>query len=286
MYISKSNNPFENLALEEWALNNFDTAQQNYLILYINSPAVVIGRNQNIFQELNLRYCRLNKIEITRRISGGGTVFHDEGNLNWTHITQFDTKKVNKYTWAAGPIIQLLESYGLQATLTERNAIEVDGCKLSGQAQFTNRRNIMSHGTLLINSNLSALQGAIEADSTLKIESKASPSVRSHTGNLSKLLNQDIKPDEVIKRLIALGDFKVINELDAQLDLTKLKQDSWIFERSPKFNAQHTIDGQVIHFFVEKAKIKEVKNGKGHLLQDSPFLNQTYEKFLSNYLWM
>ncbi|MFT6014187.1 MAG: lipoate-protein ligase A, partial [Chitinophagales bacterium] len=90
MYISKSNNPFENLALEEWALNNFDTAQQNYLILYINSPAVVIGRNQNIFQELNLRYCRLNKIEITRRISGGGTVFHDEGNLNWTHITQFD----------------------------------------------------------------------------------------------------------------------------------------------------------------------------------------------------
>lgn len=282
LYISPSQDPFTNLALEDWALKHLDTANQDYLILYVNRPCAVIGRNQNIFQELNLTYCLENKIEVTRRISGGGTVFHDEGNLNWAFITSFDFKKVNNYTWAAQPIIELLKTYRLSAYLTDRNAIEVDGLKLSGQAQFTNRKNILSHGTLLVNADLKRLQAAIEPHPLLQIKSKASPSVRSKTTNLAALLNDDTTVIDVINRFKESTYLDTIDKLNETLDVAKFKAYDWIYERSPKFTAIHEIEGELHTLVVEKARIKAIKNKEGHLLQDNPLLNQTYEKFLAN----
>jgi|TARA_B110000483_G_scaffold50462_1_gene62813 lipoate-protein ligase A len=283
LYISPTNNPFENLALEEWALQNFNTQDSNLLILYVNEPCVVVGRNQNIFEEVNVRYCSENQIEITRRISGGGTVFHDLGNLNWTHITSFDSKKVNSYEWAAKPIIDALKGFNLDAYLTDRNAIEISGLKVSGQAQFTNRKNILSHGTLLIDSELVKLQRAIEVNPGVEIQSKASPSHRSQTVNLSKLLNRPITPSIVVEAIRDKAKIESIDHLPAELSVNKFKSYAWIYERSPKFIAHHEIAGEKLLLQVEKATIKAIKDGKGHLLQDHPFLNQTYKKFLNHY---
>lgn len=275
---------FENLALEEWALSNLDTENCNYLILYINTPCVVLGRNQNLFEELNLLYCRENDIRIARRISGGGTVFHDEGNLNWTWISAFDEKKVNRYEWAAQAIIDLLSQYGLKAYLTDRNAIEVDGLKISGQAQFTNRKNILSHGTLLIDADLNALQPAIEMDERLQIDSKARPSVRSTTTNLNALRNSNDTPLDYGNALIRLVQGEAMDMSQVKPNVAKFKSATWIMERSPKFKATHQLDDEVFVFTVEKGRITKVEKKKDQLQADSPFLNQTYEKFLTTIL--
>ncbi|MGB1248722.1 MAG: lipoate--protein ligase family protein [Chitinophagales bacterium] len=196
-----SNHPFQNLATEDWAIRNLDTSDSDYLLLYTNTPSVVVGRNQNIYEEVNLEYCKKNNINICRRVSGGGTVFHDMGNLNWCFITSFDGKKVNQYEYFAKPIIAVLKKLGLHAHLDERNAIRVDKLKVSGQAQFTNRKNILSHGTLLINSTLDFMQKAIEIDRNTIIKSKAAKSVRSQVANLSTLLNREIANQEIIQLL-------------------------------------------------------------------------------------
>ena len=283
IFISTTDVPFYNLALEEWALKNADTSQFDYLILYVNKPSVVVGRNQNLFEEVDLTYCRKQGIEVARRISGGGTVFHDEGNLNWAFITAFDTKKVNAYEWAAKWLIDLLKTYGLDAYLTARNAIEVDGLKLSGQAQFTNRKNILSHGTLLVSSDLDYMQPAIEISNAEKIHSKASKSVRSTTVNLSTLLREQISVQDVMDRWQGIANYENADfEIDG-VDEQKFRSDSWLFGRSPKFTVQHVIDATVLVLQIEKGIVTMVKNEKGHLVQDSPFLNQTYEKLMQHF---
>lgn len=276
---------FTNLALEEWALEKLDATATNYLILYINKPSVVLGRNQNLFQEVNLAYCQNKQIEVARRISGGGTVFHDEGNLNWAWISAFDEKKVNRYEWAAQAIIDLLAHYNLKAYLTDRNAIEVDGMKLSGQAQFTKRKNILSHGTLLIDADLSSLQPAIEMDKRLRIESKARPSVRSQTANLNALTGIKRSPMECAKDLLDLIRGSEV-EFDASLvDREKFRSKNWIINRSPKFRAEHTIGDETFHLTVEKGIVVGAQKADSQkLITDSPFLHHSYEKLLSTIL--
>jgi lipoate-protein ligase A len=261
-------------------LQNADTSTRDYLILYINRPSVVIGRNQNLFEEVNLNYCSINNIDIARRISGGGTVFHDIGNLNWAIISKFSTAKVNSYAWAALPMITLLKHYGLKAYLTSRNAIEVDGLKLSGQAQFTNRRNILSHGTLLLNSDMAYLQKAIEIPEETIIQSKASKSHRSTTANLNDLLKHPIDMDQLIEDFSSLNDCEGVELSFSARETDKLMSREWLYGRSPKFSAQHFINGARFEFQVNKGIIEGVKDEKDCFLQSNPFLNQNYEKFL------
>lgn len=283
VYISPSNDPYYNLALEDYLLRNLDTSQSDYLLLYQNTPSVVVGRNQNIFEELNLSYCKEQGIEICRRISGGGTVFHDMDNLNWTIISSFSSAKVNVYTWAAEPVLQVLKSYNLTAYLTPRNAIEVDGWKLSGQAQFTNRKNILSHGTLLVNSQLSQLQPAIEKNENLKIISKAAPSVRSRTKNLADFLAREISVKEVIDRLLQNEDCKLAELPHKSIDKQYFKSFEWLWARCPKFDAFHVLNNEELKLRVEKGIIVACENKKGYLVKDSLLLNQTYENFLLFY---
>lgn len=268
------------MALEDWALKNLDTSQYSYLILYVNKPSVVVGRNQNIFEEVDLKYCKRNNIDIARRISGGGTVFHDLGNLNWAFITDFCTKKVNNYDWAASKIMNLLADYSLVPYLTERNAIEVDGVKLSGQAQFTNRKNILSHGTLLVNSDLSLLQKAIEIENPDAIQSKASKSVRSKTGNLETLLHRKITPFQVIDDLKDFYNLEIIDFSLIDFNSNLLNNEEWIYTRSPKFTVTHTVNNEDYKFTIIKGIIETVENKKGHQLNDSPLLNVFYKDYL------
>ena len=199
--LSNSKDPFYNLAIEEWAVRNIDTTTCDYLFLYINTDCVVVGRNQNVFQEVNLRYCKEHNIEICRRVSGGGTVFHDVENVNWTFISKFETDKINDYKVFASSIIKVLQKLKLKAYLNDRNAIMVDSYKLSGQAQFTNRKNILSHGTLLYNSDIEKLNNA----TTLKnkvVKTKATKSVRSKVKTIKDLSSVKLDGVKALMQLI------------------------------------------------------------------------------------
>src|SRR5690554_4275914 len=128
-------NPHLNLALEEYILRNF-SVENDYLLFYINEPSIIIGRNQNTLEEINHEYVEENGIHVVRRISGGGAVYHDLGNLNFSFITNYDKSKLNNFLQFTSPIIEILREMGLNAELSGRNDIQVDGRKISGNAQY------------------------------------------------------------------------------------------------------------------------------------------------------
>lgn len=277
IHISKSSNPFFNLATEEWLIKNYDSTKGDLFFLYVNEPAIVVGRNQNLLAEVNLAYCKSNKIHICRRVSGGGTVFHDFGNLNWCIISKFDFKKVNRYEYFASSIIDLLKSYHLEAYLNDRNGIEINGLKISGQAQFTNKTNILSHGTLLINSNVEKLQPAIFPLSNIEVETKASKSVRSKVLNLKDLLGATFSMDDFMQRMsmnkvnypFTDETILAIKEIEE-----KYKSDEWIFNRSPKCSIRWESD---MVLYIEKGKIIRVENKSGQIQKNHPLLDTYYK---------
>ncbi|MGB1018707.1 MAG: lipoate--protein ligase family protein [Chitinophagales bacterium] len=286
LIISNSTNPYYNLAIEEWAVRNLDTSECDYLFLYQNKDCVVVGRNQNVFQEVNLRFCKANNIQICRRVSGGGTVFHDLENLNWTFISKFELNKVNNYKIFAEPIINVLKKLGLDAKLNERNAIMVGETKVSGQAQFTNRKNILSHGTLLINSDTKKLNHSITLKNK-KVTSKASPSVRSTVKTIVDLLNDEISikyvSDLILKECAASSLVDIentpIQEKIKTLEAT-YQTNKWLYERSSKCIIEENIDGEDFILEIEKAKIVSVKTKKGEEKNQHPFLNMFYTNLL------
>ncbi len=260
-YISPSDDPYYNLSLEDWALREFDTQSEELIIFYINKPSVVIGRNQNIFEEIDFLYCEQNNISIARRISGGGTVFHDFGNLNWCIVSKYEPQKVNNYKWASKYILEYIEANGINANLNNRNAIEIVGEKVSGQAQFTNRKNILSHGTLLINSNLVFLQKAITPNLSINIKSKATQSVRSTVANLNQFLSKEISANKCIKDLVKLFNFKETN-LPKPIYINRFMSDEWIYNRSPKFEATLKTQKEIFKVRVEKGVVVKTTPSK------------------------
>lgn len=287
LIISNSNNPFYNLAIEEWAIRNIDTSNCDYLFLYENTDCVVVGRNQNVFQEVNLAYCKQNKIDICRRVSGGGTVFHDMKNLNWTFISKFDSTKVNNYKEFSSSIIKVLQSLGLKAILNERNAIMIGKTKVSGQAQFTNRKNILSHGTLLVNSNVEKLNNSTILKN-IKVESKATKSVRSEVKTIVNLLGKNISIKQLKDLIINENSITEFFDIETKGIQTKIKEiqktyctEKWIYQRSSNCTIYIEIDGEKLRLKLEKAIITEVKNKKGEKINSHPLLNSSYLKLFT-----
>ena len=181
--------PAFNLASEEYMLN---TSQDDICMLWRNSPAVIIGRYQNAYAEINLPFVRENHISVIRRLTGGGAVFHDLGNLNFTFISDGKRSALD-FARFTEPIVQALQNLGLQASLSGRNDLTLDGLKFSGNAQCVYtvkgdgapRYKTMHHGTLLFHADLSRLTGALCADPE-KIQSKGITSVRSRVTNLAQ----------------------------------------------------------------------------------------------------
>lgn len=283
--LSNSKDPFYNLAIEEWAVRNIDTTTCDYLFLYINTDCVVVGRNQNVFQEVNLRYCKEHKIEICRRVSGGGTVFHDIENVNWAFISKFETDKINDYKVFASSIIKVLQKLKLKAYLNDRNAIMVDSYKLSGQAQFTNRKNILSHGTLLYNSDIEKLNNA----TTLKnkvVKTKATKSVRSKVKTIKDLSSVKLDGVKALMQLIIAENglketiFFDINTPAIQQEVAILKEryqtQKWVYQRSSSCEITEEIKGELLTFIIEKSIIIAVKNKKGEEINQHPLLNYNY----------
>ena len=162
-YISDSYDVYTNLALEEYFVRNYDFIDTCLLLVYRNFPSIVLGKNQNFFKEAHLNSFLTSDYHLARRISGGGTVVHDPGNINFAFFEKHDLKNVNSYAWSTMRMTQVLNKLGIGATMNERNAIILDnGKKVSGSAQFSSSLAIMSHFTLLYASDLDKIDDLIQ----------------------------------------------------------------------------------------------------------------------------
>ncbi len=193
LIILETTDPHYNLAVEEYLLEQSD---DDVIMLWQNAPTVVIGRNQNAFAEINGDYTEKQGILIARRISGGGAVYHDLGNVNYTFISNKSGEGIDFKTFTS-PIIDALASMGINASLSGRNDIEVNGKKISGNAQHVKENRVLHHGTLLFNSDLTVLTSALNVDPE-KISTKAIKSTRSRVINISELLNSKMTVKEFI----------------------------------------------------------------------------------------
>ncbi len=187
--ISPYHTCYTNLAMEEYLLNSF---QEDVFYLYINEPCIVVGKNQNTHAEINHEYVESNDIPVVRRLSGGGTVYHDLGNLNYGFISKNTEKEISGvFEEFTAPIISALRSLGLDAGFLGRNDLSIEGKKISGNAQYHSKDKVLHHGTLLFSSDLTALSKALKV-SPLKFEDKGIKSIRSRVANISDFLSKDL----------------------------------------------------------------------------------------------
>jgi lipoate---protein ligase len=237
--------PFLNLALEEHLLRNVE-ADEDILLFYINEPSIIIGRNQNTLEEINHPYVQSKGIHVVRRLSGGGAVYHDLGNLNFSFITTNARENIQNFRKFTAPVIKVLQSLGIPAELGGRNDILVHGRKISGNAQYVAGQRMVSHGTLLYESDLSQVVEALNVKMT-KIESKGIKSVRSRVANISEFMDEPLDVLAFRRRLLE-GIFEGKNPIP-QYELTgsdweaahKLAYEhyrswEWNYGRSPAFN--------------------------------------------------
>lgn len=262
-----------NLALEEYCVRNLDTQNEDYLLFYINDPSIIIGKHQNTLEEVNADYVKEKNIIVVRRISGGGAVYHDRGNLNYSFITKHTNESINNFRRFTEPVTQTLKQMGVEAELSGRNDITIDGKKISGNAQFTNTKSMFSHGTLLFDSHIEDVVKALNVKSE-KIESKGIKSVKSRVSNIKPFLKSEMTIYE-FKRKIIENIFKGKKEIPTyklseiewkkvfELSDSKYRTWEWNWGRSPAFNIQKVNRfefGQVdARIFVKDGKIENIK---------------------------
>lgn len=189
-----------NLALEEYVLRT-KLVDDDCVLFYVNAPAIIIGRNQNTIEEIDPDVVAAQGIHVVRRISGGGAVYHDFGNLNFSFMTAAVADRFNRYDHFTRPIIEVLREIGVPAELGGRNDILAMGRKISGNAQFATPHRMFSHGTLLVDSDLDAVTAALRPKPG-KVESKGVKSIRSRVANISEFAPAPITVDRLLDRIL------------------------------------------------------------------------------------
>jgi len=269
---SEHTDPSYNLALEEYVFNEvFDG--EDVLMLWQNEPAVIIGKHQNAVEEVNTAYVEENNIRVVRRLSGGGAVYHDLGNLNFTFIVHKSKGEAFDFRAFVTPIIKLLKSLGVHAEFTSRNDITINGKKFSGNAQYVKKDKILHHGTLLFNTDISPLVRSLTVADE-KIISKGIKSVRSRVTNISDHLDGKMTVLDFKKQLMEY--FKLENETFREYHLdsndekqilnlmnSRYRQWDWNYGKSPKFTVQkkNRFEGGVVdtRIDVRKGVIQGIK---------------------------
>ncbi len=242
---TNSTDPAYNLAFEEYVLTNF--REGSILILWQNDNAVIIGRNQNTAEEVNQPFVDAHDIHVIRRNTGGGAVYHDLGNLNYSFIADADSIDQTATQLFLQPVIHALQELGLDACFSGRNDILVSERKISGTAQQLSKGRLLLHGTLLFDSDPHMISGALNPDPT-KFQSKSVKSVRSRVGNIRHFLQQDMDVHGFWNYLRAkLTDGSTVCPSLTEDDLAaiqKLKQEKydtwdWNYGKSPKYDTQN-----------------------------------------------
>lgn len=183
-----SNNPYYNLAAEEYILREFDA---ECFMLWRNRPSIIIGKNQNALSEINIEYVRVHDIPVVRRLSGGGAVFHDLGNINFTFTSNNKDKNFTDFRKFTKPIVDVLQKLDINAEFSGRNDITIDGKKISGNAQYSINNRMLHHGTLLFSSVIADISAALNVKES-KFQGKSVKSVSSRVTNISSYLKQPL----------------------------------------------------------------------------------------------
>ena len=191
-----STNPHYNLAVEEYLFSN---SQDDVFIIWQNEPTVVIGKNQNVYAEIDHEYLKSKNIKIARRITGGGAVYHDLGNVNYTFIGRAREAGID-FAYFSKPIIDALRSLQIDAKLSGRNDITVSDRKISGNAQCSRDGMVLHHGTLLFESDLNVLSSVLHVDED-KLKSKALKSTRARVANIKEFLSEKMSVSDFIDYL-------------------------------------------------------------------------------------
>lgn len=247
-YIKNPNNdPYFNMAFDEYCLESLPIDEPVFY-LWQNRPAVIIGFNQEVNTEVNLDYLRANGIELVRRVTGGGAVYHDLGNLNYTIVGRSENLE-RDYPEYAGLLMKALQSLGVPATLSGRNDILVEGKKVSGFAKRVCKDRLMVHGTLMYQVDVDVLTHVLNPSPT-KLQSKGVSSVRSRVANLREYLPQIADVRMFSQQLEAIlsnhymdAEYR-LSDTDLahirQLRDAKFAQWEWNYGRSPKATLTHS----------------------------------------------
>ncbi|GED59834.1 lipoate--protein ligase [Brevibacillus formosus] len=263
--------PRINLAIEEYALKHLPNSD-DYLLFYINEPSIIIGKNQNTIEEINATYVEENHIHVVRRLSGGGAVYHDLGNLNFSFITNDDGESFHNFRKFTAPVVQALKTLGVEAELTGRNDIQVGERKISGNAQYSTKGRMFSHGTLLFDSEMENVVSALKVNAE-KIQSKGIKSIRSRVANISEFLETKMTIEEfrqaILRSIFGEGEVEEykLTEKDweniHELSRSRYQTWEWNYGKSPKSNYRQSkrfdIGTVEIQLDIEKGKIKEAK---------------------------
>ncbi|HOQ49218.1 MAG TPA: biotin/lipoate A/B protein ligase family protein, partial [Candidatus Kapabacteria bacterium] len=238
--LNNSTEPYFNLAAEEYFFNNFS---ENIFMLWRNSPAIIVGKHQNTLAEINYDYVKENNIKVVRRMTGGGAVFHDLGNINFTFIETGESEKLVDFRKYVQPILDILLKLGVNAKFEGRNDLTIDGKKFSGNAEHVYKNRILHHGTILFPAKMSDLSQALN----VKDVKYTVKSVRSRVTNVSEHLQTPLTVLEFINLVfnhilemyedakiyeITEEDIKKINELVEK----KYSTWEWNFGYSPEYN--------------------------------------------------
>ena len=264
--------PRINLAIEEYVLKNMDIEKDDFLLFYINQPSIIIGKNQNTIEEINTDYVEANDVLVVRRLSGGGAVYHDLNNLNFSFLTKDDGNSFSNYKKFTQPVVDALAKLGVSSELSGRNDILAEGKKVSGNAQYSTRGRMFSHGTLMFDLDIDAVVNSLKVKQD-KIESKGIKSVRSRVANIIDFLPEKITVEqfrmEILKSIFGGEENIQYYELSEQ-DWEKIHEISknryqlweWNYGKSPRFNIQKTkrfpSGGIDIRLEVNKGILEEV----------------------------
>lgn len=263
--------PRLNLALEEYALKNLPN-DDDYLLFYINEPSIIIGKNQNTIEEINDAYVKENNIHVVRRLSGGGAVYHDLGNLNFSFIMTDDGRSFHNFKKFTEPVVAALNSLGVEAQLSGRNDIQVGERKISGNAQYFSVGRMFNHGTLLFDSEMENIVSALKVNE-VKVQSKATKSIRSRVANISEFLENPMTIAEfrsyLLHHLFAGQEIEeyVLTSDDwdkvKQLSESRYQTWEWNYGESPKSNFNQTLRFDVgtieARLHIANGKIQEAK---------------------------
>ena len=246
LYVDNQNqhDPAINLALEEYLIRNIAPTEE-LLLFYINEPSIIIGRHQNTIAEINVEYVREQGLHVVRRLSGGGAVYHDLGNLNFTFLSPYHPAAIEENL---GLIIKLLDKFGIEAIFQGRNDLLAEGFKISGNAYYVEEEILCHHGTLLVDVDFARLSHML-TPSHKKLESKGVDSVRARVTNLSSL-NPDISVNSILETLIPLywnsdddspsPAAEWIRAEDASPSIIeKYRSWEWNFGHSPQFDTEY-----------------------------------------------
>lgn len=270
--VNKSHNPAYNIALEAYAFRELRDEDELF-ILWINEPTIVIGKHQNTIEEINKSYIDEHGIHVVRRLSGGGAVYHDLNNLNYTIISNKTQEGAFDFKTFSQPVIETLADLGVTATFTGRNDLEIDGKKFCGNAQAYYKGRMMHHGCLLFDVDMTVLSNALQVSKD-KIESKGVKSVRARVTNILDELPEKMTVEAFSEQLLnkikeQYPDMTEYALSEADLENIQNLADNqfatwdWTYGKSPDYTIKRSVRypaGKITSYVkVEKSMITGLK---------------------------